>query len=222
MKNVLVFAPHPDDDIIGCGGSIAKHCQRGNQLTIAYLTSGNAGSISYTANELGEVRELEAQKAANLLGVNDLVYLRIPDGSIAYSLDNLKLIIKVIRSRKPDIVYTPHSREAVNDHSITFQLVREACSKASGPWFADCQDTPWTCNIILAYEVWTPLQDVSYAEDITEFMELKVNALKYHESQLKSIKYDEAVTGINRYRGILTGRGQYCEAFQVIQAGEIL
>jgi hypothetical protein len=65
--------------------------------------------------------------------------------------------------------------------------------------------------------VWTPLQEVSYCEDISEFMELKLEALRHHVSQLSHVKYDSAVEGLNWYRGSMTQTGKYGEGFQVLK-----
>lgn len=219
MAKILVFAPHPDDDIIGCGGSIAKHIQNGNQLSIVYLTSGESGSLKYSKPELAVIREKEARHASSLMGISDLIFLGMPDGFISYNQGNLMLLVNNIRIQKPDVIYIPHAKDAVLDHQVTHQLVREACNKAAGPWFQDCTAQPWITSTILAYEVWTPLQEVSYVEDISSWIETKLAALRCHQSQLEMIGYDDAVHGLNRYRGILSGKGEFCEAFQVIKTG---
>ncbi len=219
MINVLVFAPHPDDDIIGCGGSMIKHVQNGNKVSIVYLTSGEAGSLQHSKKELANIRASEARIAAGLMGIKDLTFLGIPDGFITYTQESLMSLVNIIRSQRPAVIYLPHAEDAVCDHQVTCQLVKEACSKAAGPWFQDCTAEPWSTSTILAYEVWTPLQQVSYAEDISDFIESKLAALRCHQSQLEMIRYDDAVQGLNRYRGILTGKGQFCEAFQLIRTG---
>ncbi len=219
MKNILVFAPHPDDDIIGCGGSIAKHVQNGNKVSIVYLTSGEAGSLKYTKAELAVIREREAREAAALLRVSQLAFLGMPDGFISHNQENLVAMVNIIRIYKPSLIYVPHAEDAVHDHQVTWQLAAEASSKAAGPWFQDCPAEPWSISTILAYEVWTPLQRPSYIEDISSFMPAKLAALRCHQSQLEMIRYDDAVQGLNRYRGVLTGKGEFCEAFQVIKAG---
>lgn len=217
MHNILVFAPHPDDDLIGCGGSMAKHLQQGHHVSIAYLTSGEAGSLKHTKRKLMQIREEEAQKAAGLLGITDLHFFRNPDGYLEYNRENLIKIVNLIRDIKPAYVYLPHGQDAVNDHRVTHQLVVEACNRAGGPWFQECGNQPWTVANIFGYEVWTPLQNIAYAEDISEFMEVKLDALRMHESQIESIRYDEAVQGLNRYRGAMSGKGDYCECFQIIK-----
>ncbi|PKM75986.1 MAG: hypothetical protein CVU90_14880 [Firmicutes bacterium HGW-Firmicutes-15] len=218
MEKILVFAPHPDDDIIGCGGSIAKHIQQGNQVSIVYLTSGEAGSLQYSSEKLIQIREEEARRAAGSLGVTDLTCFRNPDGYLEYNKENLNRIVAIIRSKKPTLVYMPHNHDSVPDHLVTHQLALEGCRRAAGPWFQECGVSPWAVTNILGYEIWTPLQTVAHCEDISDFMDIKVRALQMHKSQIEHIRYDEAVQGLNRYRGIMTGKGNYCECFQLIQA----
>ncbi len=219
MLNIMVFAPHPDDDIIACGGSMAKHLRQGNQVQVVYLTSGEAGSHKYSKEELAVIRKEEARRATASLGIKQISFLGMPDGYISYTRNNLLTLVNIIRSERPSLIYVPHAQEAVRDHYFTWQLVIEACNKAAGPWFQDCPAPPWSTSSILAYEVWTPLQQPSYIEDITSFMNDKLTALRCHQSQLEMIQYDEAVEGLNRYRGVMSGQGQYCEAFQVIKIG---
>jgi len=217
MKKIMVFAPHPDDDILGCGGSIAKHADQGKEVHTVFMTSGESGSLTYSGDELAAVRENEARNASRFLGVKNTVFLRNPDGYLEFSRDNTSGIVTLIRSIQPDIVYIPHQHDANEDHRTTAMLVIDACRRAGGPWFPECGPTPWSVKTILAYEVWTPLQHVSYMEDITSWADTKIEALRLHASQLKDIQYDDAIMGLNRYRGIMSGKGGFCEAFQVLK-----
>lgn len=215
--NVLVFSPHPDDDIIGCGGSIARHIQKGNHVAIVYMTSGEFGSLDHLPEDLARIREVEAAEAARTVGVTALTFLRKPDGALGYDQENLSRITTLIRAKKPSLIYIPHSNDSVPDHQITHRLVMEACRRASGPWFPECGPQPWQVETILGYEVWTPIQTVGHVEDISEFMSIKLEALQNHRTQTKYIKYDDAIQGLNRYRGIMSGKGDFCEYFQMIQ-----
>lgn len=214
----MIFAPHPDDDILGCGGSIARYARQGHEVTTVFMTSGEAGSLNVPCDELADMRENEARQAAMVLKVSECIFLKNPDGYLEYNRDNLVEIVTMLRCRKPDIIYLPHSLDGNEDHRVTHKLVLDACRRASGPWFQECPGSPWEVKTILAYEVWTPLQEISYVEDITPCMEQKLAALRSHASQLKDIPYDEAIQGLNRYRGIMSGQGQYCECFQVLKA----
>lgn len=215
--NVLVFSPHPDDDIIGCGGSIARHIQKGNHVAIVYMTSGEFGSLEYLPEDLARIREVEAAEAARSLGVTALTFLRNHDGDLKYNKENLHRIASLIRAKKPSLIYIPHSNDSVPDHQTTHRLVMEGCRRAAGPWFPEYGPQPWQAETILGYEVWTPIQSVGHSEDISNFMSAKLEALQMHRTQTKSIKYDDAIQGLNRYRGIMTGKGDYCEYFQLIQ-----
>lgn len=111
MKKILVFAPHPDDDVIGCGGSIAKHTKQGSKVTVVYMTSGDAGSLNYSKEELAQIREKEARSAAEILGVEDLIFLRNSDGYLEYNKENLVKIIELIRDKKTRFnLYTSRKR----------------------------------------------------------------------------------------------------------------
>ena len=217
MKKIMVFAPHPDDDILGCGGSISQHAGQGHEIITVYMTSGEAGSHTCPSHELGARRENEARQASSLLGIKETIFLRNPDGFLEYNQDNMIRIISLLREKRPDLIYLPHQLDGNEDHRVTSKLVLDASRRSSGPWFQQCGTLPWEVKTILAYEVWTPLQDFSYIEDISSCMEQKLTALRLHSSQLQDIQYDEAIRGLNRYRGIMSGKGQYCECFQVLK-----
>jgi len=126
-------------------------------------------------------------------------------------------LVTVIRSQQPSMVFLPHGQEEVRDHQQSCELILEACKRAAGPWFPDCGQQSWSVDKILAYEVWTPLERYNLAVDISDFMQLKLDALREHRSQVTDIAYDEAIQGLNRYRGITSGTGRYAECFQLIK-----
>lgn len=221
MAEILVFAPHPDDDVIGCGGSIRKHIENGNNVSIVYLSSGEAGSLNYSKAELALIRENEARSAARIQGVSRLIFMRIPDGYIRCTENNLIALVNILREIMPSCVYLPHASESVLDHREAHHLIMEACGRSAGPWFQECSGDPWNVARILAYEVWTPLSRISYVEDISLYMDNKLEALRAHQSQLTDISYDQAIEGFNRYRGIMTGSCLYAECFEVIKAGDL-
>jgi LmbE family N-acetylglucosaminyl deacetylase len=218
---VMVFAPHPDDDLIGCGGSIAKHIQNGNQVLIVYMTSGDSGSQKYTKEELAKIREAEALKGAKTLGVDEVVFLKNPDGYLEASKENIVKVMDLIREFKPHTIYLPHSDEGHRDHKRTNEIALNAAGRAAGPWFQESKGEPWKVSTILAYEVHPPLHEANYCEDITDFVSLKVQALKEHKSQLAEISYDQASEAMSVYRGTLSGSSRNAECFHVIQVDKL-
>jgi LmbE family N-acetylglucosaminyl deacetylase len=222
MKNIMVFAAHPDDDLIGCGGSIVKHVSNKNNVTVVYMTSGDAGSLKYGKKELAKIREEEARNAANVTGAKNLVFLRNPDGYLEYNKENLIILINLIRKDKPDIVYVHHSSDWHKDHRVANELVIESINRAAGPWFQECKGKPWYVGTILGYEVYSAMSMPEYVEDITQYNDKKINALRQHKSQIENLPYDEWVNGLARFRGAMTGKGKYCEVFEVIRVDKIL
>jgi N-acetylglucosamine malate deacetylase 1 len=218
---ILVFSPHPDDDLIGCGGSIAKHINNKNEVTTVYMTSGGAGSSKYSKEELVRIREGEAKEAAKIIGVQRLIFLRNEDGYLKYNRNILLKVIHIIRNEKPDLAYIPHQDDGHSDHKETNKIVAEAIERTGCSCFQECKGKPWTVNKLLSYEIWTPLQKISYVEDISDFMQMKLNALECHKSQMEEMNYKDAVKSLNRYRGIISGEGKYAECFQVLKTSRI-
>jgi LmbE family N-acetylglucosaminyl deacetylase len=222
INRIVVFAPHPDDDILGCGGSLAGHIEKGHIVKIVYLTSGESGSIEIGKAALGGLREVEARSAARILGVEQTDFLRWPDGYLTVQREYLRQLTSLIRAEKPHRVYLPHSQDAVSDHLVTHQLVMEAIRRAAGPWYQECPGEPWTVATVLGYEVWTPIAAPGIAIDISAFMDRKLAALREHQSQLIGYAYDEAITGLNRYRAVMNSRCQYCECFQLLKITSLM
>ncbi len=222
MFKVIVFAPHPDDGLLGCGGSILKRVKEGGDVLFVYMTSGDAGSLDKSKEDLLKIREKEVKNALEVMGVTKVEFLRNDDGYLFYSKKNLERVTSIIRRERPNIIYIPHEKDEHIDHVKTNKIVKEAIRRAEGPCFKECGENPWKTETVLCYEVWTPLSRVSYVEDITEFIDKKEEALKCHESQLKEIKYDQAIRSLNNYRGVMTGEGNYCECFSVLRIGKLL
>ncbi|MDX1919546.1 MAG: PIG-L deacetylase family protein [Candidatus Caenarcaniphilales bacterium] len=215
---IIVFAPHPDDELIGCGGSIAKHIKNGNEVSVVYMTSGDSGNIGINKNDLAIMREEEASRGAKMLGVKELIFLRNPDGYLEASKENLIKLMRIIREKQPNVVYVTSKEEGHKDHRTTNELVMNAVGRASGPWFQEVEGKPWEVSHILEYEVHPPMSSTSYCEDITDFIDLKVKALEEHKSQIEDIHYQDSSRALAEYRGILTsGKSKYAECFKIVK-----
>jgi N-acetylglucosamine malate deacetylase 1 len=207
--NVLVIAPHPDDESIGCGGSLCLHARRGDALAVVYLTSGELGLKHLPRTKAWLTREREAKKAARTLGVARSFFLRLPDWFVGNNSDRAaKKLGPLLKRLRPDLVYLPHANEWHPDHKAALPIVRAALKSAgvSRP-------------VLLAYEVWTPLAEYDHVEDISVVMPRKLRALRAHASQLHAFDYVRAVSGLNQFRGALAARCRYAEVFQSIDPG---
>lgn len=220
MNKVLVFAPHFDDESIACGGTIAKHVQTGNKVSIVFMTNGESGStlqqdLGFNRDEYGKLRKQEAADAMKVLGVSDFDCLDLEEGFMCFTPQLEKQLITIIRSLKPDIVYIPHEGDSHNDHIITSLAVKRAIRQASWTYFPHLGVNPHRVSEIRAYEVWTPLQHPNLYIDITDQVSAKEAAIKCYKSQLIHHQYHRASLGLNQYRGIAGAGVEFAEAFEV-------
>jgi len=228
VATILCFAPHPDDEILGCGGSLIKSLEAGREVYICYLSFGENGSPIYSPRELTLIRKKEAVSVSNFLGIprKNVIFLSIPDNEISrYNLLNTKQILKLIRTVKPDLVYLPHSKEKSSDHAEASRLIMRALDMAGSNNFIKFGKYPWWVGNVLAYEVWTPLEEYQYSEDISAFIEKKIQALKIYKSQtIESGNVSDFISEKGKYlsgwRASMT-LGEYREVFQVLRAANI-
>jgi LmbE family N-acetylglucosaminyl deacetylase len=198
----LVIAPHPDDEAIGCGGIIAQNSAAGERLVVAFLSSGECGIPGVSAPDAGRVREREAAAAADILGIADLFFLRLPDGRLEdHFVPAASALGGVLTAAVPNIIRIPHPQDGHADHSAVWPLLQESIRISNVP-----------SPEILAYEIWTPMAQPDYAEDITPVMDRKLAAIGCYASQLQQLPYDHGIAGLNAYRGAFLGGCRYAEA----------
>lgn len=219
-KRVLAFGTHPDDIEIGCGGTVALLAQRGFEITHVFLTSGEAGSDRIAPWEAGPIREKEALEAARVIGAANVEFLRHPDGLTGFTREMKVDIIRLVRRLKPHILFVHERNESSLGHRVTSELVLESVQAGSGPWFQEAGGEPWSPELILGYEVWHPLGRYELAVDISATLETKIRALACHRSQTAAVRYDEAVRGLARWRGVMSLSGGDAEVFEVIRASQ--
>jgi len=221
MDKILVFSPHYDDDVIGCGGSLAIHSERGDEIGVAYVMSGWSGVPSVSNRRMASsIRRREAKKANQLLGVSESFHLGIQDRSFVPNEQMLHLFVKVIRRWSPTVVYVPHNQEGDEEHKLVSRIAKEALWLAGSPYLPDLGQIISPVRLVLGYEVWTPLEHHQFARDITGVIDQKKKALAAHESQISHKRWDMASMGLNAYRGVTTGEGEFVEVFSVVRLRE--
>jgi len=211
--NVLVIAPHPDDESIGCGGALCKHTAQGDRVTAVFLTSGELGLKHLPREQAWNIREQEARDAAKVIGIASLTFLRGPDWSAGSEATRLAAALhSVLQAENPQLIYLPHPREWHPDHQAALPILRLALAAVKLPPAMSGGNGP----ILRTYEVWTPFSEYDHVEDITAVMARKARAIRAHRSQLQDFDYLRAVRGLNEYRGVLAARCRYAEVFQDI------
>ena len=203
--NVLVVAGHPDDDAIGCGGTMIAHAQAGDEVHALYLTSGEKGGGDDEVAR-GLLREGEAAMATQYLGTKRLTFWRQPDYGAAATVESVTAMRRYIAGFAPCIVYVPHQDESHPDHRAAAKTVLLALENRN------IEATVW------AYEVWTPMAQFDRVEDITSHIGTKIAAIRAHLSQVDICRFDEGAYHLARWRGELHNRphGPFAEVFRKI------
>ena len=216
---ILAIGAHPDDIEIGCGGTILKHLENGDEVEFLVMTGGEAGSIEISKDELAKTRQSEAISGAKVLGVDKVHFFGLEDGLTSFTRSQKVTLIGKIREIKPDIIYVHSSSDNSFDHQIIHQMVLAAAFSASGPWFGEAgKHPPHEVKNIYGFEVWSPLSRfqkiVAFDE---ETMNSKIEALRCHKTQTDGFNYVEAVKGLGSYRGAMSGRAQFAEVFEIVK-----
>lgn len=215
---ILVLAPHADDEVLGCGGTIARHVSDGDQVTVVVATRGIPEL--FTDEQMEQIRE-EARKSHAVLGVHETRFFDFP----APALDTVpryqlaRAIAEVIHETQPQVMYVPHHGDIHSDHLH----VHQAALVAARP-LASCP-----VRRILAYETvseteWapphsgSPFYPTSFV-DISQFLERKLKAMSCFESQVKQppdARSLRTLESLARYRGATIARDA-AEAFVLIR-----
>lgn len=208
LQRALVLSPHPDDDVIGMGGTLKQLIDRA-EVRIVYLTDGQLGSPGMTFEETGLTRRKEALAAAELIGCKSLDFLGMMDGHLRATGDAVANLRQIIKTFQPDAVFVPFFYDLHPDHAHAAHLLAKALEGYSGD--LDC----WS------YEVWSPLTP-NRIVDISNEMELKLAAINMHRSQIQQIDYCKKVQGLNTFRSILVPGASFAEAFYVCHKREFV
>ena len=139
IKNVVVIAPHPDDETVACGGVIQKHIQDHDNVMVFYMTNGEkAYSLLYdiqldpTPEELAFIRKEEAKAASRELGLaeDNLFFLGFGDWNLSDHYDELKdKVMSLFEKHTPDIVYVPYWLSTHPDHLTSNKVVRDVINE---------------------------------------------------------------------------------------------
>ncbi|MGH9165906.1 MAG: PIG-L deacetylase family protein [Acidimicrobiales bacterium] len=204
-RRVAVLAPHPDDELLGCGGTLVKHLAAGEAVAVVFMTSGER-TASFAGRPVAECRaQREAEAAAALsaagLGRVEPVFLRIPEGEV--DGHGARLAAALARLQ-PDLVYAPHPVDAHRDHAATTVLLARLLPGLGG------------IERVALYEVWTPLYP-NVVVDVTGAMDAKLAGLACYRSAMEVVDYARTAAGLGAYRSGQTRHGQgYAEAFCVL------
>ena len=189
--DILVIAPHPDDAEFGAAGTVARWIREGKTAVYVVCSSGEKGTSdrSLTPEQVAAIREKEQIAAAQTVGVKEVLFLRYPDQGLEDTPMFRKDIVRVIRQYQPATVITadPYRRYIWHrDHRVTGQVVLDAVFPFARDHLAypDLLAEGFEPHKVHEVLCWAS-EDINYRADITQTFELKLAALRCHESQIK-------------------------------------
>ena len=218
--NILGIGCHPDDLEIGCGGTLAKYAKQGHKVFMCHITNGNMGHKIIQPDELREIRTKEAEEAARVLGA-EAITLDIDDTYVEADDKALRnKLTEVVRNTKADIIITHNQFDYMRDHEQAGALAVDASFVTTLPHLiAGSQSTdnfpPVFFMDTLAGIGFIPSEYV----DISAEMELKLEAIACHKSQIVWMKEHDGIDFLdfvrtcNKYRG-LQSNCAYAEGYR--------
>ncbi len=195
MRRALVFAAHPDDEVLGMGGTIAVHTDRGDEVRVVVVTDGS--STQYPGDdELRARKEREALAAAAELGVADYVHLDLPDMRLDTlpHVDVNRVVEEHVEGFRPEIVYTPHP-DVNRDHRALFDSVAVATRPTPGQpvrrvlTYAPTSSTEWTPASLNWF---VP----NWFVDISTTLERKVASFAHYETERRDYPHPRSERAI--------------------------
>jgi len=223
--NVLVVAAHPDDEILGCGGTLARHVAEGDRVQAVILAEGataRGGSRDELADAADiEVLRLSACAAAKAIGAEPPRFEGLPDNRLD-GLDRLDIIKRVetaFADLQPAVIYTHFGGDLNIDHRITSEAVLAACRPLPNA----------TVHAVYAFETvssteWAPASAVigfqpTHFVDIAAYLQNKREALGCYDTEMRAFPHSrsiEALDALARWRGASVGR-EAAEAFMLLR-----
>jgi LmbE family N-acetylglucosaminyl deacetylase/GT2 family glycosyltransferase len=194
-RRILVFSPHPDDEIIGCGGTLALAHANGAKVKVVVITDGEKKLLAHHSPQL---RKEECITGMEILGIDDVTFWGYPDQAIPLSGSIIEHYQAVVAEFIPDYILLPSPYETHPDHIRTTRGILKALE---GNWK----------GTLLFYETMQPIL-INTTYDISRVIELKRLALLAHASQSEQYNYEEFSISMARLRGLAVGQ-DYAEGF---------
>lgn len=195
MNKILVIVSHPDDEVLGAGGVIAKHVGEGNKVKIVILGTGVASRNPENVKDEIEKLRKDSRKALGVLGATDVEFLDFPDNQFdsVSLLEIVQKLEKIVSGFGPEIVYTHHWGDLNIDHRITFEAVMTACRPFSSPvkkilCFEVLSSSE--CNVQNTQNAFLPNYFVKLSNDE---IEKKIAAMKEYSAELREAPHPRSI-----------------------------
>ena len=206
--NILVIAPHPDDEVLGMGGTIKKLSKK-NKIILCVVSEG--ATAQYKDKKMIKVRRDSCKKTAKILGISQTIFLDYPDMRLNLShLDINKKLEEIIEKYRPEIVYTAPKNDLNLDHQMVFNSTLVACRPKSGVKQILCYEIQGNTKVPFVPNVF---------ENIEKEFPYKIKGFKMYKSEIEEFPNPRSIIAIENLaiqRGIESGTKK-AEAFELIR-----
>ena len=223
--SVLVVAAHPDDEILGCGGTIARLAREGHQVRIAILAEGISSRYAHREDaDPGQLQHLhaQAQQAGNKVGAREVVLCKLPDNRLdtVPLLEVVKLVEELVARFRPEVIYTHHPGDLNVDHGVVHRAVLTATRPVAGQCVSEIYAFEVPSSTEWAFQRLEPSFRPNVFVDITETLETKIDALACYDTEMRKFPHPrsaEALRAIATRWGSVVGLPAV-EAFELIRS----
>ena len=216
-KSILIIASHPDDEVLGCGGAILRHIDKGDKVSLLFMTDGVSSRLKTSRKNIRS-RIKALKRSSSILGVQSYHHFNFPDNSMDKHplLNIVKKIETIIKKIQPSVIYTHHHGDLNIDHKITHNAVMTACRPLPDS----------TVHEIYGFEVLSSTEWATQHKsvfipnlyiDITKYMNKKIKALEAYNEELRKPPHSRSIEHVKilaKHRGYSMGV-EMAEAFEV-------
>ena len=196
---ILILAPHPDDEVIGCGGLLLKYS---TQCDVIVLTDGRYGDSSIPPSEMIKIRKEELTSVMKEVGIKKYLFLDIEDSKLKEGYEQFQMI----DFNHYNYIVIPNNLDQHPDHKAVFSHIMRAF-----------KDKLIQKDVKIAmYEVWGALAITNFYIDISDIVDKKRDIINMHYSQVKDINYADKILGLNKYRGMTAMNKEYVESYFIL------
>jgi len=217
MVKILVIAAHPDDEILGVGGTLIKHVKQGDEIYCLILGEGITSRDNFDKQEL-ELLHNQCKQAGKIIGFKEILLSNLPDNKFDSIplLNIVKEVEKYLEKIKPEIIYTHHSGDVNIDHKLTFEAVMTACRPCNHNCpkeiysFESLSSSEWQLN---PQKTFTPNVFINIEQEI----EQKIQAMNEYKTEIREHPHPRSIQGIKilaSFRGLQSNL-KYAEAFRL-------
>jgi LmbE family N-acetylglucosaminyl deacetylase len=222
--NVLVIAAHPDDEVLGCGGTIARLAQEGHSVYIAILGEGITSRYAQrdqASPDLLETLHTRSHQVAKLLGAKELILYNLPDNRFdtVPLLDIVKIIEELIEKFAPHTIYSQHGGDLNIDHTQVYRATLTATRPMTGRPVKAVHAYEVASSTEWAFQKFSPVFHPNVFVDINDTLSLKIQAMQLYESEARLFPHPrspQALQAIAHRWGSVVGL-QAAEAFELIR-----